>query len=218
MNYEDPGWESVYSSSSSFVASSSTTTTAPTSPPRRPVRTQASHSAFFSPERAATASGSAASTSASAIRARSTLRSRAGSTNTALSSGTTVNTASSTGGADEEDADGPDNKKAKAKYHAVLSRKKASGLSKAHPLVPSARESLSTTPGLWRATGGRFSSEEEARPRWLLDAKASAERRDAQRDKGKRRAATDGGEVDGLEVLEHKVCSPPPLFRIRIPC
>ena len=36
----------------------------------------------------------------------------------------------------------------------------------------------------------------------MLDAKASAERRDAQ---GKRRAATDGGEVDELEVLEHQV-------------
>ena len=117
--------------------------------------------------------------------------------------------------ADNEDsAYSSDDKKAKAKYHAVLSRRKPNGLSKAHPLVPAAGESPSTTPGLWRAIEGRFSSEEETRPRWLLDAKASAERKDAQRDKGKRRAATDGGEVDELEVLEHKVCSPPPCYHI----
>lgn len=114
---------------------------------------------------------------------------------------------------DEDTAYSSDDKKAKAKYHAVLSRRKANGLSKTHPLVPATGESPSTTPGLWRATEGRFSSEEETRPRWLLDAKASAERRDAQRDKGKRRAATDSGEVDELEVLEHKVYPPPPYHR-----
>jgi len=114
--------------------------------------------------------------------------------------------------AEEDDPCSSDDKKAKAKYHAILSRKKTSGLSKTHPLIPSSgASSPSTTPGLSRATEGRFSSEEETRPRWLLDAKASAERKDAQ---GKRRAATDGGEVDELEVLEHKVCSPPPCYRI----
>lgn len=216
MNYEDPGWESVYSSSSTFAGPSSTAVTTPTSPPRGRVRSQASQSGFLSPERAATASRSAASTSASALRVRSTLRSRAGSTNTAISSGAASNTNASPGGAgaattaaaEGDDAHSSDDKKAKAKYHAVLSRKKASGLSKAHPLVPATGESPSTTPRLWRATEGRLSSEEETRPRWLLDAKASAERKDAQRDKGKRRAATDGGEVDELEVLEHKVYSP----------
>jgi hypothetical protein len=215
MNYEDPGWESVYSSSSALAASSPTTATAPTSPSRERVRTHVSPSAYLSPERVATASGSAPSTSASTLRVRSTLRSRAGSTNTALSSGATSNTGVSPGGtgtaaAEEDNAYSSDERKAKARYHAVLSRKKSSGLSKTHPLVPSVGESPSTTPGLWRATEGRFSSEEETRPRWLLDAKASAERKDARRDKGKRRAATDGGEVDELEVLEHKVYSPPP--------
>jgi len=211
MDYEDPGWDSVYLSSSSFAASSTTPTT-PTSPPRGRVRSQVSHSGFLSPERAATASGSAASTSASALRARPALRTRAGSTNAALSSGATSNTGVSPGGAgttvptEEDAAYTSDDKKAKAKYHAILSRKKANGLSKAHPLVPATGEGPSTTPGLWRATEGRFSSEEETRPRWLLDAKASAERKDAQR----RRAATDSGEVDEMEVLEHKVCSPPP--------
>ena len=219
MNYEDPGWESVYSSSSSFVASSTTATTS-TSPPRGRVRTQVFHSDFLSPERAATASGSAASTSASTLRVRSTLRSRAGSTNTALSSGGSSNTDVNPGGAgaasaaEEDTAHSSDDKKAKAKYHAVLSRKKTNGLSKVHPLVPATGKSPSTTPGLWRATEGRFSSEEETRPRWLLDAKASAEWKDAQRDKGKRRAATDSGEVDELEVLEHKVCLLPPCYRI----
>lgn len=206
MNYEDPGWESLYSSSS-------TTPTTSTSPRGR-VRTQVSHSGFLSPERAATASGSVASTSASTLRVRPTLRSRAGSTNTALSGGATSNTDVSSGGAgavapaEEDAAYSSDDKKAKAKYHAVLSRKKTNGLSKVHPLVPATGESPSTTPGLSRATEGRFSSEEETRPRWLLDAKASAERKDAQR----RRAATDSGEVDEMDVLEHKVCSTPPCY------
>ena len=106
--------------------------------------------------------------------------------------------------AEEDDGYSSDDKRAKAKYH---SRKKPSGLSKTHPLIPSTGVNPSTTPGMWRATEGLFSSEEETRPRWLLDAKASAERKDAQ---GKRRAATGSGEMDELEVLEHKVYRPPP--------
>ena len=218
MNYEDPGWESVYSSSSAVLGSFSTTATptTPTSPPRGRVRTRVPHSGFLSPERGATASGSAASTSASTLRVRPTLRSRAGSTNAALSPGATSDTDAGAGAvasvsvsaAEEDDGYSSDDKKAKAKYH---SRKKPSGLSKTHPLIPSTGASPSTTPGLWRATEGRFSSEEETRPRWLLDAKASAERKDAQ---GKRRAATDSGEMDELEVLEHKVYRPPPCHHV----
>jgi hypothetical protein len=160
------------------------------------------------------------SISASILRAHPTLRSRAGSTNIVLSSGGTSNTdvspsgAGATASAEKDAAYSSDDKKAKAKYHAILSRRKANGLSKAHPLVPATGESPSTTPGLWRATEGRFSSEEETRPRWLLDAKASAEKKDAQR----RRAATDSGEVDEMEVLEHTVCSPPPYYRACNPC
>ena len=205
MNYDRrPGWESVYSSSSAVLGSFSTTAT-PTSPPRGRVRTRVPHSGFLSPESGATASGNAAST----LRVRPTLRSRAGSTNAALSviSDTDAGpgaAASVSVSAAEEDGYSSDDKKAKAKYH---SRKKPSGLSKTHPLIPSTGANPSTTPGLWRATEGRFSSEEETRPRWLLDAKASAERKDAQ---GKRRAATDSGEMDELEVLEHKVYRPPP--------